>query len=93
MEQTQKNIIEKLRSQIRSQDETLVELLKERHTLVEQVWEAKKILGVPLRDAYKEEQVVSYLAKKSGLNYDYLSHLYEVIFNENERLEREKNKC
>ena len=45
----------------------------------------KRDNGEPYRDKAREEEIVKDLAKKTGLNYGFLSKIYEAIFDENER--------
>lgn len=78
-------IMESLRHAIGKKDEQLAHLLEQRYKLVEGIWMMKDDKGVPHRDKEREEQMVRDLAKKTGLNYDFLSRIYGAIFDENER--------
>ena len=78
-------IMENLRYAIGKKDEQIARLLESRFKLVEGVWMLKRDNGEPYRDKAREEEIVKDLAKKTGLNYGFLSKIYEAIFDENER--------
>jgi chorismate mutase/prephenate dehydratase len=75
------NELEKIRSEINSVDERIIEALAERRKLAEQVIQAKDQTGTPIRDAVREEQLLAGLianGRSRGLD----AHLITRVFHE-----------
>jgi chorismate mutase / prephenate dehydratase len=73
--------LEKIRSAINSVDERILEALAARRKLSEQVIEAKDQTGAPIRDASREEQLLTNLIAK-GRSQGLDAHLITRVFHE-----------
>ena len=56
--------VDKIRHEISSVDERILEALANRHRLVENIIQAKEQLGTPIRDFLREEQLLADLIAK-----------------------------
>ena len=75
------NDLEDIRKEISSVDGRIIEALAARKKLVDQVLQAKDQTGAPIRDALREEQLLSDLIAK-GRNQGLDAHLITRIFHE-----------
>jgi chorismate mutase / prephenate dehydratase len=73
--------LEKLRNEINSVDERILEALASRRKLAEQIILTKDELGTPIRDASREEQLLADLIAK-GRNQGLDAHLITRVFHE-----------
>ena len=73
--------LDKLRKEINSVDERILEALANRRKLAEQVIQAKDQLGTPIRDAVREEQLLDNLIAK-GRSRGLDAHLVTRVFHE-----------
>jgi chorismate mutase / prephenate dehydratase len=73
--------LEKLRSEINSVDERILEALASRRKLAEQIIEAKDQIGSPIRDALREEKLLENLIA-SGRSQGLDAHLITRVFHE-----------
>ena len=73
--------LEKIRSEINSVDERILEALADRRKLAEQIIRAKDQLGTPIRDAEREEQLLADLISK-GRSQGLDAHLVTRVFHE-----------
>ncbi len=73
--------LEKIRNEINSVDERILEALANRRKLAQQVIQAKEQLGTPIRDALREEQLLAGLIAK-GRSRGLDAHLVTRIFHE-----------
>jgi chorismate mutase / prephenate dehydratase len=73
--------LEKIRSEINAVDERILESLSNRRRLAEQIIQAKDQLGAPIRDALREEQLLSNLIAK-GRSQGLDAHLVTRVFHE-----------
>jgi len=73
--------LEKIRSEISSVDERILQALAERRKLAEQIIEAKDHLGAPIRDSLREEQLLTNLIAR-GRSQGLDAHLITRIFHE-----------
>ncbi len=73
--------LEKIRDEINSVDERILEALADRRKLAEQIIEAKDQSGAPIRDTFREEQLLANLiARGRGQGLD--AHLITRVFHE-----------
>ncbi|MFQ5894250.1 MAG: chorismate mutase [Nitrospinota bacterium] len=81
----------RLRERIRRLDERLVALLVERARLVQEVGRFKARAGLPVRDAAQERAILSRQQRSphAPLSEEAMRRLYEELFKESRRLERE----
>lgn len=74
------NEIQTLRTQINLIDDKIVELLKERLTLVYQVREIKKIEGMPFFCPNREEVILANATTNTkGLEKEYIQDIYKTL--------------
>ena len=73
--------LEDIRGEINSVDERILEALSDRRRLVDKVLQAKDQTGEPIRDALREEQLLSNLISK-GRSLGLDAHLVTRIFHE-----------
>src|SRR5512145_1377762 len=73
--------VDKIRHEISSVDERILEALANRHRLVENIIQAKEQLGTPIRDFLREEQLLADLIAK-GRNQGLDAHLVTRVFHE-----------
>jgi chorismate mutase / prephenate dehydratase len=73
--------LEKIRKDINSVDERILEALADRRKLAEQIIEAKDHLGAPLRDSLREEQLLANLIAR-GRSQGLDAHLVTRVFHE-----------
>ncbi len=73
--------LEKIRHEINSVDERILEALASRRKLAEQIIQAKDQLGKPIRDAVREEQLLADLIAK-GRSQGLDAHLVTRVFHE-----------
>jgi chorismate mutase/prephenate dehydratase len=73
--------LEKIRSEINSVDERILEALASRRKLAERIIRAKDQLGSPIRDALREEQMLEDLISK-GRSCGLDAHLVTRVFHE-----------
>ncbi len=73
--------LEKIRSEINSVDERILEALADRRKLAESIIQAKDQLGTPIRDALREEQILANLIDR-GRNQGLDAHLVTRVFHE-----------
>ena len=73
--------LEKIRDEINSVDQRIIEALAARRKLAEQIIRTKSELGAPLRDELREEQVLEHLISMGrGVGLD--AHLVTRVFHE-----------
>jgi len=73
--------LEKIRSEINSVDERILEALADRRKLAGQIIEAKDHLGAPIRDSLREEQLLANLIAR-GRSQGLDAHLITRVFHE-----------
>lgn len=73
--------LEKIRGEINSVDERILKALADRRKLAEKIIEAKDLLGTPIRDSIREEQLLADLIAK-GRNQGIDAHLVTRVFHE-----------
>jgi chorismate mutase / prephenate dehydratase len=73
--------LEKIRSEINSVDERILEALADRRKLAEQIIRTKDQLGTPIRDALREEQLLANLIAR-GRSQGLDAHLVTRVFHE-----------
>ena len=73
--------LEKIRGDINSVDERILEALADRHKLAERIILAKDQLGAPIRDALREEQILASLIER-GRSRGLDAHLITRVFHE-----------
>lgn len=73
--------LERIRSEINSVDERILEALADRRKLAQKIIEAKDHLGTPIRDAMREEQLLANLIAR-GRNQGLDAHLITRVFHE-----------
>jgi chorismate mutase / prephenate dehydratase len=73
--------VDKIRHEINSVDERILEALASRRKLAEQIIQAKSHLGTPIRDHMREEQLLADLIAK-GRNQGLDAHLVTRVFHE-----------
>lgn len=74
--------LEDLRRKIDALDERIVELLSQRHGLVQQVVALKQAAGLPIYHPAREEDLISHRraqASRAGLDPDHVEELYRCI--------------
>lgn len=81
-----------LRNQIDEIDTQLVHLLGKRMNLVREVAKFKKESDLPIIDEKREKELRKHLrelAKKEGLDEEFVNHLYTHIFIESRRIQED----
>jgi len=73
--------VDKIRHEINSVDERILEALASRHRLVEHIIQAKEQLGTPIRDFLREERLLADLIAK-GRSRGLDAHLVTRVFHE-----------
>ena len=73
--------VDKIRQEINSVDERILEALSSRRKLSEHIIQAKAHLGTPIRDSLREEQLLASLIAK-GRNMGLDAHLVTRVFHE-----------
>jgi len=73
--------VDKIRNEINSVDERILEALANRRKLAEQIIQAKDHLGTPIRDLLREEQLLADLIAK-GRSQGLDAHLITRVFHE-----------
>ena len=73
--------IDKIRNEISSVDERIIEALANRRKLAEQIIQAKGLTGTPIRDFSREEQLLADLIAK-GRSQGLDAHLVTRVFHE-----------
>ena len=85
-------MIEKLRKEIDSIDNRIIELLSKRKSIVKKIAGIKKQESKPVIDKGREQEIIrrlKNLAEEKGLDGDFIGSVYEIIIN-NSRNEQEK---
>lgn len=85
-------MIEKLRNEIDSIDNSIIELLSKRKNIVKKISEIKKQKNKPIIDEGREQEIIGRIkkiAKEKGLDENFIGSIYKVIIN-NSRNEQEK---
>ena len=83
--------IEKLREKIDSLDDQLLQLLKKRLSISEQIGEVKSVNQINIFDSQREEMLFSSLEKKSeDLNMDkrFILNLWRLIIDQSHLLQK-----
>lgn len=78
--------IEPLRQEINKVDEQIIALLEKRLDTTGKIWDVKKKMYIPLRDKKKENERIELLKKNTKLNPKIIEILYQMIYEENERI-------
>jgi len=85
-------MIEKLRKEIDSIDDSIIQLLSKRKGIVKKISEIKKQKNKPIIDEGREQEIIGRIkkiAKENGLDENFIESVYEMIIN-NSRNEQEK---
>jgi len=85
-------MIEKLRKEIDSIDDSIIQLLSKRKGIVKKISEIKKQKNKPIIDEGREQEIIGRIkkiAKENGLDEKFIESVYEMIIN-NSRNEQEK---
>ena len=85
-------MIEKLRKEIDSIDNSIIELLSKRKSIVKKIAGIKKQENKPVIDKEREQEIIhrlKKLSKENGLDENFIESIYEIIIN-NSRNEQEK---
>ncbi len=80
------------RKQIDQIDEKIVNLLGKRMILVKEIAKFKRAEGLPVKDSGREDELrirLKILAKKHGLDPEFVNHLYNHVFVESRRIQNE----
>lgn len=83
-----KSQINILRSEIKSIDEKIFELLKKRFLLVEKVGKYKMRNGLKIKDSKRENLLINAIHKKHMLPKVFVKDLYRVIFDFSYKVEK-----
>ena len=79
-----------LRQQIDQIDQKIIKLLAERMDLVKEIAKFKKTNKLPVKDKKREEELrknLKKLAKKHGLDPEFVNHLYSHVFIESRKVQ------
>lgn len=85
-------MIDKLRKEIDRIDNSIIELLSKRKSIVKKIAGIKKQENKPVIDKEREQEIIhrlKKLSKEKGLDEDFIGSVYEIIIN-NSRNEQEK---
>jgi len=85
-------MIEKLRKEIDSIDDSIIQLLSKRKGIVKKISEIKKKKNKPIIDEGREQEIIGRIkkiAKENGVDENFIESVYEMIIN-NSRNEQEK---
>lgn len=85
--------IDSLRSRIDKLDTKILRLLKRRFKTVEKLSLFKKELGLPIKDAQREDRIHKSIAKKATsfhLNATFTKKLFTLILDESKNLQKRK---
>lgn len=86
--------IESIREDIDSTDNQIVELLKRRFDLSNQIAEAKKQSGAPVNDPARERDILDRLCAKAGKEYELeVRSIYSAIFSLSKARQRARLNC
>lgn len=80
------------RQQIDKIDEQIVKLLGKRMILVKEIAKFKKAEGLPIKDSGREDELrrrLKILAKKHGLDPEFVNYLYNHVFIESRQIQSE----
>lgn len=80
------------RKQIDQIDQKIVELMGKRMNLVKEIAKFKKTENLPVEDSGREDELrrnLKVLAKKHGLDPEFVNHLYSHVFIESRRIQSE----
>ena len=85
-------MIEELRKEIDSIDNSIIQLLSKRKGIVKKIAGIKKQENTPVIDKEREQEIIhrlKKLAEENGLDENFIESIYEIIIN-NSRNEQEK---
>ncbi len=85
-------MIEKLRKEIDSIDNNIIQLLSKRKGIVKKIADIKRQENKPVIDKEREHEIIhrlKKLSKEKGLDEDFIGSVYEIIIN-NSRNEQGK---
>ena len=85
-------MIEELRKEIDSIDNSIIQLLSKRKGIVKKIAGIKKQENTPVIDKEREQEIIhrlKKLAEEKGLDENFIESIYEIIIN-NSRNEQEK---
>jgi monofunctional chorismate mutase len=82
-----KESIETFRKEIDEIDNTIAKFLFKRMSISKKIGCYKKENGFCVRDPSRENQIINKLSDSSGLNYDFIKKVYDVIFEESRRIQ------
>jgi len=85
-------MIERLRKEIDSIDNSIIQLLSKRKGIVKKISEIKKQKNKPIIDEGREQEIIDRIkkiAKEKGLDENFIGSVYNIIIN-NSRNEQEK---
>lgn len=80
--------LSKLREEINKIDAILLLLLKKRFKISEDIGKYKVKNNLPVEDKKREKEIVNSRIAISGLNKEFISDLFNLIFKESKRLQR-----
>jgi monofunctional chorismate mutase len=81
--------LNKLRKEVDKLDKEMITLLKKRFKIAIEIWKIKKPLGMKIKNPKREKEIIDNFAKESGFNKKFVKELYNIIFIESRRLQRE----
>ena len=85
--------LEDVRKEISSVDEKIIEALSRRRKLADRVLQVKDRTGAPIRDALREEQLLSELisrGRKQGLDAHFVTRVFHEIIDDSIRLQERR---
>ncbi len=80
--------LKELRDEVDNLDKEMVKLFKRRFDLAIEIWKIKKPLGMKIKNEKREEEIIDKVTEESGFNRVFVKKLYNNIFQESRRLQR-----
>jgi len=74
--------IKRIRDEIDSIDEKIIDLLKRRMALAREVGSLKKVLNIPVEDLSREKEIIDRLTRSAGgtLTEEQLIRIFKAVF-------------
>jgi len=80
--------LKKLRAEVDKLDLEMIELFKKRFVIAKKIWKIKKPLGMKIKNPKREKEIIDNFTKKSGFNKNFVKKLFNIIFEESRRIQK-----
>ena len=79
----------KLREEVDQVDDKLIEVLRERFKIVEEIGKCKSKNSLQIHDEKREQEIIEKIYKKSGFSKEFTGKLFSLLFSEAKNVQRD----